>query len=194
MMDECVKVYYSAIPKGDVNYDIYPEERAREIDAIRNDRLKREKYFAWKLLELALIENGVDIKALDFAKNESGKWVCDKCYFSLSHTDGAVAVALSDSSVGVDIEVLSDRALKVAKKVFSAEELDAFCDDDILYTTKLWTMKESIFKTLDERVFSPQSISAFEHETKTRDVTVAGKKYVVSVAGKGAENAEFYEK
>ena len=194
MADFDVCVYYGKIPEGDVNFDVYPKERADEIMSVRNDRLKKEKYCAWKLLEYAITDLGMSFSELDFIKNESGKWACDKCFFSISHTDGAIAVAVSKASVGVDIEKVSDRAAKVAKKVFSEAELKDDCDDENLFTTRLWTKKESIFKTQDMRVFSPQNIVISDHETKTVDLCLNGEKYVISVAGQNAKNAKFIEK
>ena len=194
MADFDVCVYYGKIPGGDVNFDVYPKERADEIMSVRNDRLRKEKYYAWKLLEYAINEQGMEFSTLDFTKNENGKWACDECFFSISHTDGAVAVAVSKASVGVDIEKVSTRAVKVAKKVFSEAELKSDCDDENLFATRLWTKKESIFKTQDMRVFSPQNIVISDHETKTVDLCLNGEKYVISVAGDGAEHAEFYEK
>ena len=194
MRDFGVKVFCSAIPEGECNFDVYPEERREEINSVRNGRLKKEKFHAWKLLEMAIESLGINFRELDFIKNENGKWVCDKICFSLSHTDRAVAVAVSQNAVGVDIEKVSDRAQRVAKKVFSQSELDACDGDEILYTTKLWTQKEAIFKTLDEGVFSPQSIAISEHIVQTLEIEINGEKYVISVAGIGAENAEFYNK
>ncbi len=189
-----VYVYYSAIPCGECDFNVYPEERADEILSVRNDRLRKEKYHVWKLLEYACESLGLNFRELNFSKNENGKWECKEVCFSLSHTDGAVAVAISKDAVGVDIEKVSDRAKKVAKKVFSQDELYACTGDEILYTTRLWTQKESIFKTLDKRVFSPQNIVISEHITKTCDIEIGGEKYVVSVAGKGVEKAGFYRK
>ena len=68
------------------------------------------------------------------------------------------------------------------------------CDDEILLTTRLWTKKESIFKTQNLRVFSPQNIVISDHETKTVDLCLNGEKYVISVAGQNAKNAKFIEK
>ena len=189
-----VKAYYMQIPCGESDFSVYPKAREDEIFSVRNDRLKREIYYAWKLLEYAIEDCGMNFRELDFSKNENGKWVCDKLCFSLSHTDGAVAVAVSQNAVGVDIETVSDRAHRVAKKVFSQGELDACEGDEILYTTRLWTQKEAIFKTIDNRVFSPQNIVISEHIVKTRDIEINGEKYVISVAGLGAENTEFYNK
>lgn len=189
-----VVVFYSEIPDGECNFDIYPESRRAETNSVRNERLRKEKACAWKLLELAVESLGMSFRELDFVKNESGKWVSDKICFSLSHTDRAVAVAVSERTVGVDIEKVSDRAKRVAKKVFSQPELDACEGEENLYTTRLWTQKEAIFKTLDERVFSPQRIVISNYSTSTKDIEMNGEKYVISVAGECAEKAEFYRK
>lgn len=194
MKDYGVRVYYAAIPEGECDFLVYPKARADEIFSIRNDRLKREKYYVWKLLEAAVESLGINFCHLNFTKNENGKWTCDKLCFSLSHADGAVAVAVSEMNVGIDIEKVGDRAQRVAKKVFSADELASCTDDEALCTTRLWTQKESVFKTLGLRVFSPQNIVIAEHSVETRDIEINGQKYVVSVAGAGAENAEFYRK
>jgi phosphopantetheinyl transferase len=82
----------------------------------------------------------------------------------------------------------------VSKKVFSAEELEGISDDEILCATRLWTKKEAIFKTLDERVFSPQSIAISEHSVSTQDIEINGEKYVISVAGDGVEKTKIIEK
>ncbi len=192
------KVFYMEIPEGEELSALYPDAREREISAVKNEQLKRQKYYAWQLLRYAYTVCGIDFYSLNFKKNENGKWTSDKLYFSLSHTEGAVAVALSDSPVGVDVEIVSSRAKRVAKKVFSPSELSCaltFADDEAeLYTTRLWTKKESIFKTLDMRVFSPQSIDIFQYETNSVDIELSGKKYVISVCCDGAENAEFMGK
>ena len=190
-----VKVYYSSRPEGECIGDIYPKSRADEISSVRNDRLRREKFHVWKLLEYALGSCGIDMREIDFKKLENGKWISDRICFSLSHTDGLAAVAISDNAVGIDVEIVSGRAARIAKKAFSEVELgdmDSLCEDEKnLYTTRLWTAKEAIFKSLDERVFIPQSIEISKHSVKTVVLEVVGEKYALSVAGSGAEDAEF---
>ncbi len=190
-----VYVYYAAIPEGDCDFAVYPKAREDEINSVRNDRLKKEKYYVWKLLEAACVSHGIKFSELDFKKADNGAWVCDELHFALSHTDDAVAVAISEHPVGVDIEIVSDRAARIAKKVFSEDELGGAmtlpeCERN-LYTTRLWTKKESIFKSLYARAFSPQNIVIADHSVKTVDVEINNKNYVISVAGSNAEKAKF---
>lgn len=190
-----IYVCCAAIPEGECDFTVYPRAREDEIRSVRNDRLKKEKYYAWRLLEAACISHGISFTEFDIKKTDNGAWVCDGFYFSLSHTDDAVAVAISDTPVGVDIEIVSDRAARIAKKVFSEDELGGAMTlserERNLYTTRLWTMKESIFKSLSARAFSPQNIVIADHPVKTVDVEINGKDYVASVAGDGAEKAKF---
>ncbi len=199
MENGSVTVYYMQIPEGDSFCELYPKERMNEISSVRNNRLKREKYHVWKLLEYAVKRSfGREMSELNFTKSPYGKWECDGLCFSLSHTDGAVAVAVSGADVGVDIEKVSRRPMRVAKKVFCESEkteLSALCDDDALeYATRIWTAKESVFKTQNERAFSPQNICVSDYETSSQAVELDGEKYLISVAGEGAEKAKFYRK
>ena len=100
-------VFAARIPQIDDFGKVYPPERQAEIDRITNPDVKREKYFVWKLLEYAIEKTaGEPIENYAFEKKPNRKWVSDRLCFSLSHSDGAVAVALSDSAVGVDIDIL----------------------------------------------------------------------------------------
>ncbi len=71
--------------------------------------------------------------------------------FSLSHCKGFGAAIISKSKeVGVDIEPVSDRVLKIEKKFMNSHEfklLDSFSyQDRILYATLFWSLKETMFK------------------------------------------------
>ena len=68
--------------------------------------------------------------------------------FSLSHCRRAVACALSDGPVGVDIETMDHYSPEVAARVMSPLEIDDInhSPDPALTFTRLWTMKESLFK------------------------------------------------
>ncbi|MGL4852260.1 MAG: 4'-phosphopantetheinyl transferase family protein [Phocaeicola sp.] len=71
---------------------------------------------------------------------------------SISHTKGYVAVALHvDSLVGIDIEQLSDRVERIAKRFIRADEE---CNLPVVDRTKAlliyWSAKETVFKLLDE--------------------------------------------
>ena len=74
-----------------------PEERAKELSSIGNATVKREKEAVWGLLLAAIGSLGMNPDDVTFGRTENGKWFCDKFFFSLSHSHGAVAVAISDN-------------------------------------------------------------------------------------------------
>ena len=68
--------------------------------------------------------------------------------FSLSHCKDAVACAVSDHNIGIDVESIAPYNPDVARRVCTATELEmleqsANKDTDFI---KLWTMKEAISK------------------------------------------------
>ena len=68
--------------------------------------------------------------------------------FSISHTRGMVAIAVSDKGpVGVDVERVSHKVLRVRNRFLSPEELALIADDDVTANIVAWTAKEAMFKT-----------------------------------------------
>ncbi len=69
--------------------------------------------------------------------------------FNISHTRNAVAIALSDSPVGIDVERIRDIDLKLVEDIFTAKEiswLNAEKDGQYCRFYKLWTKKEAMAK------------------------------------------------
>jgi 4'-phosphopantetheinyl transferase len=71
--------------------------------------------------------------------------------FSLSHTaEFAAAIMSTNLKVGIDIEKIDSRVLKVDKKFLNQYELDWLSkldhDSRIKFTTLCWSIKESVFK------------------------------------------------
>jgi len=186
-------IYVARIPEGAVVYEtLYPESRDKEVSGVRNERVRREKYFVWRLLTHALETSlGLDIKSLKIEKNENGKWICDDVYFSLSHGGDAVAVVISSNDVGIDIEPLS--AIKnenIAKRMLTEREFLELGwlsqDEKTEYILKKWTAKEAIFKARDDKVFHPQSIEVSDHNVSFKETVLDGEKYLLSVFSENA--------
>ena len=143
---------------------VYPTERQEYIQSTSNEVLRNQRYFIWKLLEYALKNSfGFDFKEMKFNLNEQGRWECDKCYFSLSHSNNVVAVAVSDSLVGVDIES-SNRSVSdtLYKKILTDKEISEYINmeksEQKNYLIKKWTAKESLFKMGESKVFHPKEL------------------------------------
>ena len=169
------------------------EMRNLEIENTKNERVKTEKYYAWLLLEYAMKDVfGEEASSAVFEKKESGKWVSDLTELSISHCAGAVAVALSDKAIGVDIEPLyNPRILRLKERVLSADEIkviDGIEDskEKTEYFTRLWTGKEAIYKRLfSDRAFVPSSIPVSNYSIKTEKISLAEREYIISVATDG---------
>lgn len=69
---------------------------------------------------------------------------------SISHSKKQVAVALCESlqvnqQLGIDLEFFSERISRLQQKFMSEQEL-AFCGNDLVKKTLVWSAKESLFK------------------------------------------------
>lgn len=78
---------------------------------------------------------------------------CDKS-ISISHSKSHVVIILSDNcNLGIDIERISNRILKLSSRIALPKELtlnfDALSiDEKTKYLTALWTIKEAVYKSL----------------------------------------------
>jgi len=87
-----------------------------------------------------------------------GEPLADGSFVSISHTTGAVAVALCDEPVGIDIEPVRDRGdhARLAARFFSAEEaalIRALDPSDAAFAFAWrWTAKEALLKATGLRL------------------------------------------
>ena len=108
--EQVTDLYIASIPDAPID-TISLAARQALIEKTVNEPMKRQRYYVWKLLEYALKNSFLlQPETIAFSVDENGKWSCPDCYFSLSHCNDAVAVAVSATPVGVDIENL-DRAI-----------------------------------------------------------------------------------
>ena len=101
-----IDVYFAPVSMTDVFLPLEPKEREAELLSVSNEHVRREKYFAWLLLEHALKKSlDLSLEEAELYKDKSGKWHSKKCEFSLSHSSSCVAVVISHAPVGIDIEL-----------------------------------------------------------------------------------------
>lgn len=69
-------------------------------------------------------------------------------HFSMSHCRLAVACAVSDKPVGIDVETFDHYDEEVARRVMNDDEMQRILSspDPAVEFTRLWTMKESLYK------------------------------------------------
>lgn len=196
-----VDLYIAKLPQNENYQALFPNERNEYIEKAKHPHVKRQRYYVWKLLEFALERSfGMKIKELNFNQSDNGKWTTDLCFFSLSHGDNAIAVAVSRKTVGVDIEKLKDSQNDTfARKILSNDEIKEYealpINKQGEFLICKWTVKESLFKFGDESVFSPSKIID-DNNVKTDIVSVlvndSVEKYAVSVASENIERLRVY--
>ncbi len=141
-------IYYTFINNG-INPDFIVQNQNRQnyINEICDFNRKRQSFVVWKLLEYAVKLNfGVNF---DYVNN-NGVWETTNgdFYFSLSHSKNMASVCISkDARVGLDCELVSDKALKLEKYFGLAKINFNSIYEKKKYLTKLWCKKESQIKS-----------------------------------------------
>lgn len=111
---------------------------------------RKRSVLAFVLLQRALREEYGITEVPEFVYNELGKPSLPNLpiHFSLSHCKDAVACAVSDNNIGIDVESIVPYNPDVARKVCTAGELkmlEQSSNKDVEFI-KLWTVKEAISK------------------------------------------------
>ena len=184
-------MYVLTLPEDDglyrTWYERMPEMRQKKASRYKAVPVRRRCIAAYALLEYAMRELmadvGIDYRedVLPVFEDDRGKpyFTGIPVYFNISHSGDRVAVAVSDSEVGCDVERKNGRVLQIAKRFFTEEEfayLSGMDNDDVrrLEFTRLWTLKESVVKCSGEglgRAFSDFSL-VDEKGTRVRAVTL----------------------
>ena len=174
-------VYYARLPAVLGRRSVYPPERQDYILQASNEKVARQRYYVWILLERAVeLSLGKSLADIQLSRTKQGRWISPAVFFSLSHGENAVAVAVSNAPIGVDIQA---EIQKKADFFLTKEERTAYetATDKVWFLTELWTKKESIFKKTNGTRFDPKRLCANEHFTQTQAIAIDGKRYALSV-------------
>ena len=189
-------VIYAPTKDVDTSAPVHPIERYKEIRGCKSDKTRTEKYLVWKLLE-HMVKNytTLDFANLRFTKTDNGKWICPEIYFSLSHTDGLVCVALSNEPIGVDAEALREIRPELSARILTAREREDMTDvppwQISEHLLRAWVTKESIFKRDGGTALLPNSIETDEYPTSLKRVTLGTREYFISVCHTHPDEIEF---
>ena len=194
-----VDIYVAQIPDECQIKTVFPSQRNIEIQSVTNTRYQKEKYCVWQLLCYGL-ERSLGLKAekIDFVKNESGKWTSSRCHFSLTHSNGIVAVAISGNAVGIDIESLdcklhsrfSEKILTEKEKTAEYTLLEPTTQHEYLIIK--WSAKEAFFKREGGKYFSPSTIDTPSEELWSCTLDFDNKPYICTVATATPDKIRFF--
>lgn len=139
-------------------------ERKSYVDSLKTEAARKRTVAGELLVKSALKDDGIVI-----LKDEYGKPFIkgsDK-YISISHSNDYAVCAVSDSPVGIDIEIKREINLNTTRK---------FCNDtELAYITandsqnrffEIWTAKEAAYKLIGGKEKSLINIDVFKYDRK----------------------------
>jgi 4'-phosphopantetheinyl transferase len=115
------------------------EYTLKGLSAYASDQRKRQFLAVRYLLKLAG-------KGEEIEYESTGKPFLRHGSISISHTPAYAGIYLSKKDVGLDIEAISPRILKIASRFLGEMEKKKYGVEDSLQLTLLWGAKEAIFK------------------------------------------------
>ena len=190
-------LYIAELPMGEIGR-VECEERQAQIDNSGSERVKRERYFAWRLLEHAVMHSkGKSLAEMQPKLSQNGKWESPYIHLSITHSKDLVAVALSNAPVGIDLEPIgSPRPERFAERVLSDEEMAEYRSteegDRLPLIYRKWTEKESLFKKEGGTAFIPKQIDTTKGGVISYELEMNGDIYFLSLATDNLEDIGFY--
>ena len=115
----------------------YSKSRLKKIKS----NIQRKQFLGVQNL-LKLLE----IKNDELSYDINGKPILNNQYISISHSFNYCGLVVSPNKVGLDIEKLRPKVLNISNKFVSAFELNLIKKVNIRNITKIWTVKEAVFK------------------------------------------------
>jgi 4'-phosphopantetheinyl transferase len=103
-----------------------------------NTERRKKEWIASRLLLNEINPNySISYNAFGAPELSNGRFI------SISHSKGLVAIIISQQQVGLDIEEISEKALRVSAKFVSTNNLKALTTER---ATLIWCCKEAVFK------------------------------------------------
>ncbi|MBM3185075.1 MAG: 4'-phosphopantetheinyl transferase superfamily protein [Bacteroidetes bacterium] len=124
---------------------VLQEAEKKRYSVIQNSERKNE------FLGVRYLRNQYDAK-LEIKYLSSGKPVIenDSKHISISHSKNYVAFAVAPYKIGIDIEEIHERILKVKGRFLNQSELELFNLNSLADLTIAWCAKETLFKLNDD--------------------------------------------
>ncbi len=127
------------------------QERRAYLDTVSSKEKKLASVCGeWWVKELTREITNKSIEEITVLRDKKGKPYLKDMPFhiSISHSDTIVAVAISDSPVGIDTEKIKNRDFKICRKVCTEKEevIIKNSNNPLEAFYKIWTAKEAYFK------------------------------------------------
>lgn len=157
------------------SYDWFCENvKLKETSFLRLESMKSESHRKGFLAVRMLLQE-VGYSDYDLFYDDFGKpHLQDGKHISISHSNDFSAVVISNEILGLDIEQLKEKTLKIAPRFMQMHHLEGLSfEEKLKKSTVVWGIKEAIFKIKNEKGISfPEHI--FEKPFDLKDKKAIG--------------------
>ncbi len=134
---------------------------------------------------------------LSFTQNAHGKPQLvefSQFHFNISHTRNAMAVAIAEKAIGIDIERIKEADFNIARRFFTEQE-QAYIFFDKAHKDierqrrfyEIWTQKEAYIKYIGKGLSIPlKSFDVTEISMRDRTCCIEKEEYIISICSKDA--------
>ena len=140
----------------------------RDTSLFRLEGMKSEAHQKGFLAVRMLLQH-LGYTDYDLTYDEAGKpHLSDGKHISISHSHEFSCICISDELMGIDLEKLKEKTLKIAPRFMEVKHLENLSTlEQIEKSTVIWGVKESIFKIKNEKGISfPEHIFEDEFDLK----------------------------
>lgn len=127
------------------------KEEFSTLDRFKSEKRKKQ-WMSYRALIRSIVQSDF-IYRIYYDENNKPYLVNPQRAISVSHTDNYSAVLINENVNeirGLDIEQISDKALRNKNKFLSDDEINLLPSDDLnFYSTLFWSAKESIYKKIN---------------------------------------------
>lgn len=168
---------------------LVPKEKRKKVNSFYNDIDRKLSLYSDIIVRSVLCQKfSISNKDLSFEEGEFGKPFVKNppdLHFNLSHTRNGIAIAFSDSPVGIDIEAVRTDEREIAERFFTVDEYN-YIYSDVNERKKrffeVWTKKEAYIKCLGKGLsISLNSFSVFDDSIRSNFIEINVDDYKISV-------------
>lgn len=109
---------------------------------------------------------------LEYQSNGKPYLLQPKKNISISHSKEYVAIAIAEKKIGIDIEKIDKRILKLKEKILNSREVNRFVAADERVLHIIWGIKESVYKQQSEEINYLEDIEVKKIGENTAEVQV----------------------
>lgn len=142
-------IYLCSYPEFEITQyvSLLNQEEKLRFESFKSENRKRE-YLATRIL----IQKYFPGQHIKYSAIGAPYLNAQNTYISISHGKNMVAIMASEEHlVGIDLEYLSEKAQRLKEKFLNVEEQKLFTDIPSHDYTKLWSIKETLYKLAERK-------------------------------------------